>query len=609
MRVPVGGRLREVWRSSVTQALFTVVWVGALMGCGSEATDVDVAPPEAGPSDGVVGELAPDTATDVARDGVTDADRDVEVGPDPTDGSVEPTPAAWHETAVFYEIFVRSFQDSDGDGIGDFQGLISRLDYLNDGVEGEGDDLEIDALWLMPVFPSPSYHGYDVTDYRAINPEYGSEADFDAFLAAAEARGIRVVLDLVINHSSSQHQWFVNAKSGPEAAFRDFYLWRDEDPGWKRPFGGGGSVWHPASGQYYFALFWEGMPDLNYRNPAVHDEMVSVAGAWLDRGVAGFRIDAARYLVEGEGGEIWTQPETLAFFKDFRAALAVEHPEHYLVGEVWTGRGEVSTHYVDVDGEGIHQAFDFDLMGALESAAEQSSPQAIASELSRQASAGTPWAFAATFANNHDLERLSFRLDDAEQRMVAAMLLLLPGTPYIYYGDELGMKMGLLAGDPAKRTPMAWDGTEGGGFTTGTPWAKLAPESDTTRNVAAQLADEGSLLNLHRALIRLRKAHPVLATGDVTVIPAGAPELLVLLRAGGDEVALALVNLGGSDVQPGAVDLSAYGDLFGEGPWNLQPWFADGQDLAPTAATNLTQIPLGPEMAAGGIRVLGIASQ
>jgi glycosidase len=217
----------------------------------------------------------------------------------PAAGSAAPAApdGRWARDAIGYEIFVRSFSDSDGDGVGDLPGLTARLDYLNAGDPGSDADLGVDLLWLMPITASPSYHGYDVTDYRAVAADYGTLADFDALVAAADARGIRVITDLVINHTSSAHPWFLDARSGPAAAHRDWYVWRDAFADWQRPWGGG-PVWYPAGGAWYYALFWQGMPDLNFQTPAVRAEMAAIAAFWLDRGAAGLRLDAARDLVE-----------------------------------------------------------------------------------------------------------------------------------------------------------------------------------------------------------------------------------------------------------------------------------------------------------------------
>src|SRR5512140_3005185 len=217
-----------------------------------------------------------------------------------SDASLEvytPASGKWWDGAVFYEIFVRSFQDSNGDGIGDLAGLTSRLDYLNDGDPKTTTDLGVDAVWLMPVFDSPSYHGYDTTDYEKIDADYGGDAQFDAFVAAAHARGIKVMLDLVVNHTGSGHPWFADSASSPTSARRDWYVWSPTDLGWTQPFGSAGT-WHPMNGAFFYGVFWGGMPDLNFRNAEVQAEVKRIASLWLARGVDGFRLDAARHLVE-----------------------------------------------------------------------------------------------------------------------------------------------------------------------------------------------------------------------------------------------------------------------------------------------------------------------
>ncbi|MCB1058058.1 MAG: alpha-amylase, partial [Acidobacteria bacterium] len=226
---------------------------------------------------------------------VSDGPAPAPVSPSPEVAAAPPEPVQWDldwaDGAVFYEIFVRSFADSDGDGIGDFKGLTAKLDYLNDGDPATTGDLGIEGIWLMPVFASPSYHGYDTTDYDAVNPEYGTLEDFETFLAEAHRRGIRVIVDLVLNHTSAQHPWFVASASSPDSPKRDWYEWSDTDPGWTRPWGEPGApTWHEKNGAYYYGIFWSGMPDLNFRNPEVREEAKRLARQWLDRGVDGFRL-------------------------------------------------------------------------------------------------------------------------------------------------------------------------------------------------------------------------------------------------------------------------------------------------------------------------------
>jgi len=241
--------------------------------------------------------------------------------------------SGWWNDVVFYEIFVRSFKDSNGDGIGDFQGIIQQLDYLNDGDPQTTDDLGIGALWLMPINPSPSYHGYDVTDYKAVNPDYGTLDDFKQLLEACHARGIRVIIDFVINHTSTQHPWFKAALAG-DPQYKDYYVWSTKDPGSLGPWGQ--KPWYrAANGEYYYAVFWDQMPDLNYHNPAVTEAILDASRFWLELGVDGFRVDAARYLYE-EGVATQDTKGTIQWFQDWRAFYKPLNPEAYTVGEVWT---------------------------------------------------------------------------------------------------------------------------------------------------------------------------------------------------------------------------------------------------------------------------------
>jgi len=537
--------------------------VCCLAACGDDKSPVDAVELDGDADSGDANDT--DSASEVpdTTPEVLDAEQEI----DATETEVSPPARPWYEGAVMYEIFVRSFQDSNGDGKGDLRGIIDRLDYLNDGVPGSGDDLEVDGLWLMPIFKSDSYHGYDVTDYAAIEPDYGTSADFDALVAACEARGIKVVLDFVMNHTGQNHPWFIDSRSGPAAAKHSWYLWRADDPGWKQPFGTG-NVWHPYGGSFYYAIFWSGMPDLNYREPAVVTAMTDLALGWRDRGVAGFRLDAARYLIESAGGKLFEQPETHAFWKSFRASLG---DDFYLVGEVWTSRPAVTTYWGG--GKELHQAFDFDLQAAITKSVGDGAATWLRQELTAQKAAGTPWGYAATFLSNHDLDRVSRRLSDGEQRAAAFVMMTLPGTPYLYYGDELGVKSAPSNGDQAKRGPLAWTATADAdyGFTTGTPWIAFAGESDT-RNIATSLGNPASLLRYYQSLIRLRHEEPAL-TGEGVAVIVPQPDVLALLRYRDGEVLLAVVNLSGNELDLTTMDVSDATTLLGAVPWQMHGIF------------------------------------
>lgn len=428
----------------------------------------------------------------------------------------------WWDRSVGYEIFVRSFQDSDDDGIGDFAGLTSRLDYLNDGDAATTTDLGVDLLWLMPIHDSPSYHGYDVADYRAVEPDYGTDEDLDALLAAAHQRGIRVVADLVMNHSSSQHPWFADARTGALAQHRDFYVWSDTALDWDRPWGPG-PTWHADNGSYYYALFWEGMPDLNFANAAVQAEMTDVALHWLGRGLDGYRLDAARYLVETGPAEGQADTsETHAYWRKLAKAIDGQHEDALLIGEVWTDNAIVTSYFGTSAQPELDMNFDFDTAGGVVDAVQSRSAVparvALCARLDTYPSHGS----AGTFLTNHDMRRLASRLDAAGAdglRQAAAWLLTAPGTPWLYYGQEIGMRNGSGGGDEAKRLPMQWEPGVGVGFTQGVPWR--SPQSMTEADtVAHQLEDAASLLSLHRTLIQLRRAHPALSLGSADRVGA-----------------------------------------------------------------------------------------
>lgn len=450
-------------------------------------------------------------------------------------------PKWWHQ-AVGYEIFVRSFADSDGDGVGDLKGILAHLDYLNDGKPGPGQDLGVDVLWLMPTFPSPSYHGYDVTDYRTVNPEYGTDADLDALVQAAHARGMKVVLDLVVNHTSSKHPWFID--SAAPSGHQDWYVWRDADPGWKQPFGKQ-KTWYQSGVRFYYAVFSKGMPDLNFTSAAVRQEVQDIGAYWLGRGLDGFRLDAVRYLVE-DGASAGQQeaPETIAYWQQFSAAMNAAAQEPLLVGEAWAANAIAAKYHGG--GTGLAMTFDFDAAAATLSAVQTGDPSVLQQVVCAE-DALFPEGFArGTFLTNHDMVRAATQLATADGntaglRLAAALLLTLPGTPWIYYGEELGMANGSGAGDEDKRLPMPWDGSEEGGFTTGQPWRPLGAEAATV-NVAAENPLPGSMLSLYRQLIGLRKVHQALRSGSMELV-AAPTGLWAFLRRQGEDRVLVLCNL------------------------------------------------------------------
>ena len=451
--------------------------------------------------------------------------------PEGTDGY------AWWNDTVFYQIFVRSFYDSNGDGIGDFNGIIEKLDYLNDGDPRTTTDLGITGLWLMPINPSTSYHGYDVTDYYAVHPDFGTLDDFKHLLEECHARGIRVIIDMVFNHTSVEHPWFQEARDNPASERRNWYIWSDEDPNYRGPWNQ--EVWYPTVSGYFYAVFWSGMPDLNYTNPAVTAEMENVSRFWLDEvGVDGFRLDAARHLIEN-GQEQENTEATHTWWKNFRTSYKAINPQALTVGEIWT------TNYAVVDyvkGDELDLAFNFDLASAILNYVGSRDAENMAASLRRSFDLFPPGTYA-TFITNHDQERTmsAFFKDTDLARLASGVLFTGPGVPFIYYGEEIGMTG--TKPDPNIRTPMQWSAEHAAGFTTGTAWGSVN-RNYTEVNVAAQTDDPDSLLSYYRTLIHLRNNHAALRVGEFTLLNTTHDSVLAFLRHSREETLLVMINLG-----------------------------------------------------------------
>ena len=485
---------------------------------------------------------------------------------------------------TFYELFVRSFADSNGDGIGDLRGLTEHLDYLNDGDPSTTDDLGVSGLWLMPVAESPSYHGYDVTDYTAIERDYGTREDFLAFVDAAHERGITVLVDFVINHTSRNHPWFQDAQT-PGSEHDRWYVWSDTDPGW--PPAAGPNPWHPNGGRFYYGAFWEGMPDLNLRNDDVTSEIARIAHVWIDEyGVDGFRLDAAKHLIEdGPDAQVNT-PETHAWLKAFNDAVG-RPGKAFVLGEVWEPR-ITTVGYIE-DGS-LDLVFDFGTGPAIENAVrlgDSATLEATQAEiLTRYPQEG---GTAATFLTNHDQPRIltDLRGNVEQARQAAAALLTGPGVPFVYYGEELGL-VGTKP-DEQIRTPFPWtaDGP-GFGFTTAAPWEPFA-DGAATSNVATESADNASLLSAYRDLIRVRSENAALAAGDYVTVDTGIFGISAVLRTTPKNSVLVVHNL----TNEPANDLEFSGespDLCG------QPSGA----LVYSSDTTITGPASGPTIGAGG---------
>lgn len=474
----------------------------------------------------------------------------------------------WNDTA-WYEVFVRSFYDSDGDGAGDLQGVIQKLDYLNDGDPATTTDLGVTGIWLMPIMESPSYHGYDVVDYYAVDEEYGTEADFRQLMDEAHARGIRVIVDMVLNHTSSEHPWFEAAREGG-SEFDDWYVFAEgEQPTQTAPWGGA-NIWYPAQpgeDRYYYGIFWSEMPDLNYRNEDVTAEMQSVTRFWMEEmGADGFRLDAIRHLIE-DGSIVENSDQTHEWLQGFHDFYKGIDEDIVMVGEVWSAAPRV----VPYIGDEIDVAFDFDvalnILGAVQS--RRASRIQDAYEQSVELFPAHQYA---PFLANHDQNRAFSQLGEnmAAMKMAASILLTGPGTPFIYYGEEVGMTG--VKPDEDIRKPFPWNGEANGGFTEANrPWRDL-PEGYEERNVAAMNDDPDSLLNHYRRLIHLRNDHEALRIGDYLAVEASDRAVYAFVRQSNDETLLVIHNLNDDPVSdytlalPEGVQMadSAPLDLFGE---------------------------------------------
>ncbi|MFH8403984.1 maltose alpha-D-glucosyltransferase [Streptomyces sp. NPDC018019] len=499
-----------------------------------------------------------------------------------------PAQPDWFKTAIFYEVLVRAFYDADGDGVGDLKGLLAKLDYLQ--------WLGVDCLWLPPFYASPLRDGgYDISDYRAIRPEFGTMEDFIAVLDAAHARGMRVITDLVVNHTSDQHPWFQHSRQSPHGPFGDFYMWDDDD----RKYAGARIIfvdtersnwaWDDTRGQYYWHRFFSHQPDLNYDNPRVQDHMLDTVRFWLDLGVDGFRMDAVPYLFAREGTTSENLPETHDFLRRVRKVVDEEYPGRVLLAEANQWPQDAVAYFGDpaTGGDESHMAFHFPLMPRLFMAIRQESRTPITEVLDRTPPipAGSQWAI---FLRNHDELTLEMVTDEerdylyaqyaTEPRMRAnigirrrlapllgndrrqlelftALLLSLPGSPMLYYGDEIGMGDNIwLADRDAVRTPMQWAPGRNGGFSTADPACLYLPVitdsvyGPQARSVEAQRADGASLLHWVRDLIHVRRDHPAFGLGAYREIDATNPGVLAYIREreapdGASETVLCVYNL------------------------------------------------------------------
>ena len=504
----------------------------------------------------------------------------------------------WYKNAIFYEVHIRSFCDSNGDGKGDLPGLITKLDYLK--------ELGVDCIWLLPMFPSPlNDDGYDIADYHNIHPDYGTVEDFERLVSEAHARGMRVITDLVLNHTSDQHPWFVESRKSKDNPYRDYYVWSDTDQKYTdtriifldtEP-----SNWtlDEPTGEYFWHRFYASQPDLNYDNPVVADAMIDVLRFWMDKGIDGFRADAVPYLFEREGTNCENLPETHDYLKRVRRVLDEHYPGTILLGEAnqwpWDLRPYFGGDEADpsVPGNEFHMAFHFPVMPRIYKALALGDATDVIDIMDKTPAIpdNCQWC---VFLRNHDeltLEmvteedrqlmwklyaphprmplnlgirrRLAPLLDNDRRKIEVAnsILFTLPGAPIIYYGDEIGMGDNIFLFDRnGVRTPMQWNAEAGAGFSSGEPWAPLIDDDEygyQKINVAAQQNDPDSMFSTIKHFVATRKATPVLGEGACDFLPLTNKAVLAYLRATADTTVLAVHNLTGK-AQTVSYDLSDY---------------------------------------------------
>lgn len=520
----------------------------------------------------------------------------------------------WWRDGVIYQIYPRSFADSNGDGVGDLPGIIAHLDHLAGAdVSSDADSLGIDGLWLSPIYSSPQYDfGYDVSDYCDIDPAFGTLDDFDTLVAEAHKRGIRIIMDLVLSHSSHQHPWFVESRSSRDSPRRDWYIWRDARPGaklpnnWQSVFGGSAWEWDDLTGQFYLHSFLKEQPDLNWRNPAVKDALFDVVRFWLDRGVDGFRLDVFNLYFKDDqfrdnprklGLRTYDRqrhvydkdrPEMHPLLRELRALLD-ERPERMAVGETFSDQPvEMAAAYYGKQDDELHLSFNFDFTH------QPWRARAFHDAIARWEEALSPGAWPCYVLSNHDVVRHASRYaagrnTDARARVAAALLLTLRGTPFLYYGEEIAMRQGRIPrgeiqdppgkrwwpfyrGRDGCRTPMPWDALPHAGFSVGPPWLRVNPDY-RQRNVVAQRRDPHSVFHWYRRLIALRKASPALRRGSYRSLIQRPVHALAYLRETPDQTVLVALNFSSRPV------LAAFDERLPARDWHLLLSTADRPEL------------------------------
>ena len=437
--------------------------------------------------------------------------------------SADATTSKNYDGRAFYEIFVRSFNDSNGDGIGDLDGVTAKLDYL--------EELGIKGIWLMPINESSSYHGYDVDDYYSIESDYGSMEDLEELIAEAHKRDIKVIMDLVINHSSINNKWFINAREGEDSEYRDYYIWTDDMTRANEKTSMGTDVWNRngSKKELYNSIFWSGMPDLNMDNPEVVQEVKNIAKLYLDKGIDGFRMDAAKWI-------FMETDKNVAFWKDFNSYIKSVNKDSILVGEVWD-EPENMLPYT----EGVDSFFEFSIGDNISDGINGNSISEFPDEYNKVANlykdANSEFVMA-PFLRNHDQARVidSFK-DKFQMKMASVMYLTLPGTPYIYYGEEIGMSGGKP--DERIREPFVWDSSD---MSKNTSWEMILSTDTLKVAINVEEADKNSLLNFYKDILKVRNNYPSLRYGEVKSVKTDDNNIMAMERSYKDEITYVLIN-------------------------------------------------------------------
>jgi maltose alpha-D-glucosyltransferase/alpha-amylase len=513
----------------------------------------------------------------------------VEVSADP-DRWVDPQ---WYKRAIFYEVLIRGFRDSNGDGTGDLRGLTEKLDYLQ--------WLGIDCIWLLPIYPSPLRDGgYDISEFLSVLPEFGDLGDVIELIESAHSRGIRVIADLVMNHTSDAHPWFQASRSDPDGPYGDFYVWSDTDDRYKDAriifvdTEHSNWTWDPVRQQYFWHRFFSHQPDLNYENPAVQDAMIEVLKFWLDLGLDGFRLDAVPYLYEEEGTNCENLPKTHEYLKRVRKEVDATYPDRVLLAEANQWPDDVVEYFGD--GDECHMAFHFPVMPRIFMAVRREQRYPISEVMSNTPAIpdGCQWGI---FLRNHDELTLEMVTDEERDYMYAeyardprmranigirrrlapllensrdqielftALLMSLPGSPVLYYGDEIGMGDNIYLGDrDGVRTPMQWTPDRNAGFSAADPQRLYLPVimdpiyGYQTINVESQMRSTTTLLSWTRRMIEIRRRHPTFGMGGYAELSTSNPSMLAFVREFGDDIVLCVNNLS-RFTQPVELDLRRF---------------------------------------------------